>query len=211
MQDLPAFLGILAAISVGAVSPGPSFVMVARTAVSSSRINGISAAIGMGVGGLLFAVAALLGLHGLLLAVPSLYVGLKVIGGLYLGFLGLRIWRSAKQELVFTDGASRGNYSRATRSLLYGVITQLSNPKAAIIYASVFAAFMPSAPTLGFDLAVAALVFVVEAGWYVLVAIALSSKRPRDAYLSYKVWIDRTAGAVMVGLGLRLLASTDRP
>src|SRR5262245_49642866 len=74
MQDLPALLGILAAITVGAVSPGPSFVMVARTAVSSSRTNGIGAAIGMGIGGLLFAVAALLGVHGLLLAVPSLYV-----------------------------------------------------------------------------------------------------------------------------------------
>jgi threonine/homoserine/homoserine lactone efflux protein len=210
MQDLPALLGILAAITVGAMSPGPSFVMVARTAVASSRTDGICAALGMGMGGLVFAVAALLGLHGLLLAVPSLYVGLKVIGGLYLGFLGLRIWRSAKQPLVFAD-VPRSNNSRATRSLLYGLITQLSNPKAAIIYASVFAAFMPSTPTLGFDLAVAALVFVVEAGWYVLVAVALSSKRPRGAYLSYKAWIDRTAGAIMIGLGLKLLGSTHRP
>ena len=133
MEDFPALLGILAAISIGAVSPGPSFVMVARTAVSSSRIDGVCAAIGMGIGGLLFAVAALLGLHGLLLAVPSLYVGLKVIGGLYLGFLGLRIWRSAKQQLVFAGGGSRGDNSTAARSFLYGLITQLSNPKAAII------------------------------------------------------------------------------
>ena len=73
MEHVPALLGIGTALAVGAASPGPSFVMVARTAVSSSRVDAIYAALGMGVGGLFFAVVSLLGLHGLLLAVPSLY------------------------------------------------------------------------------------------------------------------------------------------
>lgn len=211
MQDLPALFGILGALTVGVVSPGPSFVMVARTAVASSRTNGICAAFGMGIGGLLFAVAALLGLHGLLLAVPSLYVGLKVAGGLYLAFLGMRMWRSARQPLSSAEHTSRHGDATAGRFLAYGLITQLSNPKAAIIYASVFAAFMPMAPTLGFDLAVIALVFTVETAWYALVAVALSSQRPRRAYLGYKAWLDRVAGGIMIALGLKLLASPHRP
>jgi len=56
-------------------------VMIARTAVASSRVDAIHAALGMGVGGLFFAVVSLLGLHGLLLAVPSLYWVLKILGG----------------------------------------------------------------------------------------------------------------------------------
>lgn len=44
-----------------------------------------------------------------------------------------------------------------------------------------------------------------------LAAIALSSPRPRGAYLSYKAWIDRGAGGIMVALGLKLLASAHRP
>ena len=63
MQQVTALLGIGAAIAVGAASPGPSFVMVARTAIASSRPDGIYAALGMGIGGLVFATAALLGLH----------------------------------------------------------------------------------------------------------------------------------------------------
>src|SRR6185369_2321597 len=78
MEDLSALLGVIAALAVGVVSPGPSFVLVARTAVSSSRSDGVAAAIGMGAGGVVFAVAALLGLQGLLLAVPSVYLVLKV-------------------------------------------------------------------------------------------------------------------------------------
>jgi len=211
MDNLPALFGMLAALSVGVVSPGPSFVMVARTAVAHSRTDGIFAALGMGIGGLAFATAALLGLHGLLLAVPSLYVGLKVLGGVYLAYLGVRIWRSARKPLASGEQVARVGRSTAGRSLAHGLITQLSNPKAAIVYASVFAAFLPAAPTLGFDLAVVALVFVVESSWYVLVAVALSSERPRGAYLSYKAWIDRGAGGIMVALGLRLLASAPRP
>lgn len=74
MHELTALLGIAAAISIGAASPGPSFIMVARTAVSASRIDALFAALGMGVGGLAFACLSLVGLNGLLIAVPSLYL-----------------------------------------------------------------------------------------------------------------------------------------
>ena len=211
MQDVPALLGILAALTVGAVSPGPSFVVVARTAVSSSRTDGLAAALGMGVGGLAFAVAALLGLHGLVLAVPSLHLVFKVAGGLYLAYLGLRIWLSARQPLTLIAPSSRAGSTTATRSVLLGFTTQVSNPKTAIVYAGVFAAFLPTAPTLAFNLAVLALVFFIEAGWYALVALALSSERPRGAYLRYKVWVDRAAGGVMIALGFKLVASVHRP
>src|ERR1035437_8675979 len=81
MQEAIALAGIIGALSVGVVSPGPSFVMVARTTVATSRAHGVSAAFGMGVGGMLFAAAALLGLQAVFLAVPSVYLGLKVLGG----------------------------------------------------------------------------------------------------------------------------------
>jgi threonine/homoserine/homoserine lactone efflux protein len=61
MEDPSALMGVIAALTVGVVSPGPSF-LVARTAVSSSRSNGVTTAIGMGAGGAVFAVTALLGL-----------------------------------------------------------------------------------------------------------------------------------------------------
>jgi threonine/homoserine/homoserine lactone efflux protein len=99
MQELTAILGISAALAIGAASPGPSFLVVARLAVSSSRVDGLYAALGMGIGGLIFACLSLLGLHGLLHAVPSLYVVLKVLGGLYLVYLGIRIWRGARRPL----------------------------------------------------------------------------------------------------------------
>ena len=207
MQELPALLGIAAAIAVGAASPGPSFIMVARTAVSASRIDALFAALGMGVGGLAFACLSLVGLNGLLIAVPSLYLVLKVAGGLYLAYLGIQIWRGARRALPSGE-PDPGSIARSrTRAFLLALTTQLSNPKAAIIYASVFAAFLPPSPSLAFNVGVAAVVFLIETGWYAIVALVLSSERPRLAYLRFKTWIDRAAGGVMVALGIRLAAS----
>jgi len=157
-----------------------------------------------------FAVAALLGLNGLLLAVPSLYLVLKVAGGLYLAYLGYRIWSSARQPLAAVQKES-GAGTTLRKSLALGFTTQISNPKTAIVYASVFAAFMPAAPSAGFDLALVACVFAIETSWYAVVAVALSLERPRNAYLRYKAWLDRAAGGVMIALGLKLVSSAYRP
>jgi threonine/homoserine/homoserine lactone efflux protein len=69
---LPAILGTLA---LGAMSPGPSFVVVARTSAGSGRRAGLAAALGMGLGGLVFATLALVGLIALLTKVDWVYAG----------------------------------------------------------------------------------------------------------------------------------------
>lgn len=204
-QELTGLLGILGALSVGVLSPGPSFVMVARMAAASTRARALRAALGMGVGGLLFAAAALLGLQGVFHAVPALYLMLKIAGGAYLGYLGVLIFRSARQPLEIHDPAH--GPASAGPSFWLGLVTQLSNPKTAIVYASVFAAFLPEHFSRVFALALLVLVFVVEAGWYALVALLLSSAGPQRAYLSSKRWVDRVAGAVMIGLGAKLISS----
>jgi threonine/homoserine/homoserine lactone efflux protein len=199
--ELTALAGIIGALAIGVVSPGPCFVMVARVAISTSRARGLAASIGMGFGGFAFALAALLGLQAILLAVPALYAVLKILGGLYLCYLGYRIFSGARQELQI--GITRGGDQTSwLGSLLLGFTTQVSNPKTAIVYASVFAAFLPGDFSLPFALALLCIVFVIEAGWYSIVAVVLSSPGPRRVYLGYKAWVDRTAGLVMVGLGL---------
>lgn len=81
--DLGTLLSLAGAIALGAMSPGPSFVMVARTAVARSRADGLAAALGVGIGAMLFATAAFVGLQALLTLVPWVYVALKFAGAAY--------------------------------------------------------------------------------------------------------------------------------
>jgi threonine/homoserine/homoserine lactone efflux protein len=207
MSSFFIFFGIVAAIAIGAMSPGPSFVLVSRIAISRSRKAGFAAALGMGVGGVTFATLALLGLNALLMQVSWLYALLRIAGGLYLIYLGIRIWRGAAEGLA-TEAPSAPATTSVIRNFLFGLATQLSNPKTAIFYGSIFAALLPSSPDRWLLIALPPVAFAVEAGWYAVVALAFSSSRPRALYLRSKTWIDRTAGAVMGALGLRLVAET---
>lgn len=210
MDHLLPLFGILGTIVIGAMSPGPSFVMVARTAVAGSRVLGLAAALGMGLGGASFAALALVGLIALLMQVGWLYAGLKLAGGLYLLYLAVMIWRGARQPLQMRE-AALPQAASLRRAFLLGLMTQLSNPKTAVVYAGIFAALMPAEPPLWLALTLPLGVFVLECGWYAVVAIAFSAEKPRAAYLGAKHWVDRLAGGAMGLLGLRMLYETTRP
>ncbi len=207
MDAIIPFLSILAALAVGALSPGPSFVFVVRTSLALSRRDGIAAALGMGVGGVIFAALALLGLQAVLAKTAWLYAALRLAGGLYLLYLAFRLWRGAAEAIIVPGTADRRTPGRL-RSFGLGLATQLSNPKTAIVYGSIFAALLPPAPPAWVVVALPPAVMLIETGWYTIVAAAFSSERPRAAYLRGKRWIDRAAGAVMGALCLRLVIET---
>ncbi|WBW59215.1 LysE family translocator [Klebsiella electrica] len=201
-NDLIALSAIGVAILFGAMSPGVSFLLVARTAMSSSRRAALSVAVGMGFGALIFAVIALAGLHTLLTLVPSLYTGLKIAGGCYLLWLALKIFRRPSNrfiDLAVTEEAS------ASKAFLTGVFTQISNPHTALIFASIFSAALSKniQPVMYIILPIMA--FVIDVLWYAIVAYLLSTDGPRQAYIKYRKLIDRLSGGVMAFLGIRLL------
>lgn len=204
MSTLPAIVAIVIALLLGAISPGPSFLLISRVSIAQSRKHGLAAAIGMGVGGAIFAALALLGLIAALSQVAALYLVLKVAGGLYLVWLAVKIWRGAADPLP--AGGPRGGESQSLlRSFAFALLTQLSNPKTAIVYASIFAAMLPQSPPSWLFAVLPPLVFAVEAGWYAVVALAFSAPYPRTFYLRCKLWADRAAGTMMGLLGLRLV------
>ncbi|MXF47469.1 LysE family transporter [Raoultella sp. Lac2] len=201
-NDLIALSAIGVAILFGAMSPGVSFLLVARTAMSSSRRAALSVAVGMGFGALIFAVIALAGLHTLLTLVPSLYTGLKIAGGCYLLWLALKIFRRSSNR--FIDLAVTEKVS-ASKAFLTGVFTQISNPHTALIFASIFSAALSKniQPVMYIILPIMA--FVIDVLWYAIVAYLLSTDGPRQAYIKYRKLIDRLSGGVMAFLGIRLL------
>jgi threonine/homoserine/homoserine lactone efflux protein len=209
MDPSLALLSILGTTAIGAMSPGPSFVVVVRASAGASRRDGLASAFGMGVGGLVFAALALAGLQALLVQVSWLYLVLKVAGGAYLVYLGIRIWQGARVPLN-TSARDRSAGGGWRKSFAVGLATQLSNPKTALWYASVFAAFLPNPIPAWMFWALPPLIFLLEAGWYAIVALAFSAARPRALYLGAKLWIDRVAGGVVAALGGKLILEAVR-
>ena len=159
-------------------------------------------------GGVFLSMLALMGLHTILANAPTAYLILKVIGGIYLGYLAMRIWRGARYGLAITQGDSIEQGS-LKKSFLTSLATQLSNPKAAIVYSGIFAALLPEKPPASFYFILLPFVFVVETLWYLVVTFVLSTPSSRAVYLSSKSVYDRMAAAIMGVLSIRLLSSVS--
>lgn len=202
INELIALSAIGVAILFGAMSPGVSFLLVARTAMSTSRRVALSVAAGLGFGALIFAVIALAGLHTLLTLVPSLYTGLKVAGGCYLLWLALKILRRPSNRVI--DSAAIDEVS-VSKAFLTGVLTQISNPHTALVFASIFSAALSKNIQPAMYIILPSMAFVIDVLWYAIVACLLSSDGPRLAYIKYRKFIDKLSGGVMAFLGLRLL------
>lgn len=203
MESIWILGSIAAALLLGAMSPGPTSIYVAKNSIAISRKHGLFTALGTGLGAAIFGLLAVLGLQAFLVAVPSAYLALKICGGLYLLFLAYKIIKHAKDPIEADHSASHPMSLR--RAFTTGLITQLSNPKIAIVLASIFTALLPKEIPLYFYFVLPMLCFFIDAGWCSLVAVALSAEKPRAVYLKFKKVFDRGAGIVMSVLGLKLI------
>ena len=203
MESLFILGSITLALMLGAISPGPTFIYVAKNSIAISRKHGLYTAFGTGTGAAIFGLLAVLGLQALLLAVPSAYLALKICGGLYLLWLAYKIIKHAKEPIEADQSVSSQMSLR--RAFTTGLITQLANPKIAIVLASIFTALLPKEIPTYYYFVLPMLCFFIDAGWCSLVAVALSAEKPRRVYLKFKAVFDRAAGVVMTVLGLKLI------
>ncbi len=204
MQPYMSLFAITAVLTAGTLSPGPSFVFVARSAVSLSRGHGFATALGMGSGGCIYSIMAMLGLHVVFTALPMVFSLLKIVGGLYLVYLAFGIIRSARQPFA-RDMKNETARRSLWQAYTFGLFTQLSNPKTVIVFAGVFSALLPQHIPFYFFLIIPTLAFCIDVAWYSFVTLVLSSELPRNTFLRFKFVFDGTAGCVMGLLGFKLI------
>ena len=200
-----AFLAVAFLHLMAAVSPGPAVLMAARTGVTEGLRTGTFLATGIGLGGVVWATAALFGLNLIFAAAPALLWALKVLGAAYLLHMAYRMWRDAAQPL---DMGPSGRLPRTPLSALrLGLMTQLANPKPAILFSAIFIGTVPQGTPLWVYAALLAVVFANETLWNILVARIFSFERTRAGYISLKTIIDRTFGGLLALLGVKIAAT----
>ena len=197
--EILTLVAIGAAQMVAVVSPGPSFLITARTAVVRSRADGVKVAAGLAAGTVIWAGAALFGLNALFHAVPVLFTAMKIAGALFLLWIAYQIFVYAKVPLQFEGEGAQGN------PFWRGFWVQLSNPKVMVFFGSIFIAMLPESPPRWLLFALLAVVVFNEFWWYTVVALFFGAGSVRAFYLQAKSWIDRVTGVFLGALGLRLL------
>jgi len=204
---LPSLFTLVGIWLILVISPGPNFVATVHHAVSRSRRDGVLVALGVATSEAIWVIVSIIGLGILLARVSWLVELIKIVGALYLSLLGVRmIWKAhcQKQGLVREQASATNSQGSAW---WVGFLTNMSNPKTAAFFGSLFALLLPVHPSIGFQIACIVTIVLICAIWYSIVAYVFSFGLVARGYLRMKKWIDTITGGILVTLGIRLASS----
>ncbi|GAA72461.1 LysE family translocator [Pseudoalteromonas sp. S3260] len=188
---------------MGAMSPGPSLAVVLKHSLSGGMKNGMLAALSHGFGVGLYAAASLLGLGALMLQFPTVYQFLVYLGAAYLAYLGLKILFSKPNDSELNIQQSDMSSSKALQD---GFAIAFLNPKLAIFFLALFSQFIdPENLTLNIGVIMCLTVFVIDTGWYLLVALLTEVSKKRFGFTKSSPWLDKILAVVFIGLAIRVV------
>lgn len=202
------FLTVALIHLLAVASPGPDFAVVVRESVAHGRTAGRWTALGVGAAIFLHVGYSMLGIGLIVSQSIVLFNVLKWLAAAYLVYIGIKALRARPA----TDAAVKAGPAEprsARQAFVAGFMTNGLNPKATLFFLSLFTVVInphtPVAVQAGYGLYLA----VATALWFCLVAQLFSQARVRAGFARMGHWFDRTMGAVLVALGIKI-ALTSR-
>ncbi len=199
-MSLLIFLKIFAVCLLGAMSPGPSMVVVINNAIFKNRLNGILTSIGHGVGIGIYALFAVLGIA--LIIKTNLFVFnlIKFLSIIFLVYLGVKLI-IANDKLEF-DGK---NISSGFTSFVQGLSISLLNPKIFIWFVAIYSQFMSVDNDMIFNTILILTAGIIDAIWYVILTLLVTTNIALDFIKDKSVSLQKFVGSVFIIIGTLLL------
>jgi len=199
------WLAVISITLLAVISPGPDFAMVARNSLLLNRRAGVLTAMGIALGVLVHVSYTLFGLGLLIKQSPALFHALKLIGALYLIWLGARMVLARKAA---TAAASTGRAVGDLKALRTGFLTNVLNPKTTIFIVSLFLQLVGQTTSLTTQIAYGLFISLSHGAWFIVVALFFSRPAIQASLLAVRHWIDRGFGTVLIGFGLALATAS---
>ena len=186
------------------LTPGPDTVYILGRSIAQGRQAGIASALGICVGSIFHTCAAAVGLSAILAASAFAFGAIKLFGGIYLIFLGIKMLFDRGKHLSLPS-----NFRRRTTLVAFrqGILTNLLNPKVALFFLAFLPQFIdPNSNTkviafllLGFSFVTTGTIWC-----FILACFAATFSEHLRTNETIGQWLNRTVGALFVFLGVRL-------
>jgi threonine/homoserine/homoserine lactone efflux protein len=199
--------GFLVAAVLITLSPGPDNLMVLSLGISRGRSQGMAFGLGCALGCLSHTTLAVLGISALIAASATAFLALKIVGGLYLIWLGIQALRS-RASIDVSKQAESGNAESLWSLFTKGLIANAVNPKVILFFLAFLPQFVDSARgAVAYQTALLGILFTLLSaiifpaiGYFAGHVGQFFRRSPAAA-----TWLDRIAGSVFILLGLRLI------
>jgi RhtB (resistance to homoserine/threonine) family protein len=203
------FVTVIIVHLLAVASPGPDFAMVLRQSLVAGRKAAVWTSVGIGGGIMVHVVYTLLGLGLIISQSIQLFNVIKWVGAGYLLYIGWKSLRAdSKQAVEFDQITTRSDYP-VSRALRIGFLTNALNPKATLFFLSLFSVIIkpdtPQAIQLGYGIYMS----IATGVWFCGLSLVLTQDRVRQGFARFGHWAERTMGAVLIALGIKL-ALVDR-
>jgi threonine efflux protein len=207
MDAIATLVPVFAVFIPALILPGPDFVGVVRSSLTRGMTAGLLTTLGVTIGLGMYATLSLLGLSAVLVKYQWLTWAVRVLGGAYLVYLGIKLLlaKPGKMDDAAAQGPLRGN------ALLFGFFVTLTNPKAIVLFASVFATAVTATTPHWLMALMIGLVMASALIWYSIVSLFMSSAPVMRRFQNARHWIERIAGASFILIGGRIIADARNP
>lgn len=201
------YLMVLGALAV--IIPGPDFVLVTRNSLVYSKKVGLYTAFGIVLGNFVWVAASILGVSFLIAKIGGFYTMVKVFALVYLCYLGTKMLLAKK--MPSPENADGSNELRrgftAWLAFWKGFWANLGNPKCMAFYISFFTVMLTPSTSVftraAFGIGIPAFALI----WFSLIATILSIDGVKCWFNRFGLLIEKVAGIMLIGLGLRLAFS----
>jgi threonine/homoserine/homoserine lactone efflux protein len=210
LLGLDQSLGFLLAAMLVTVAPGPDNLMVLSLGMSRGRRHGMAFGLGCAAGCLSHTLLAALGVSALIAASPLAFTGLKILGGVYLVWLGVQAIRFAARLQTPQTGEHEAQEAKVRPYFIKGMAANAINPKVIVFFLAFLPQFVdPASGGTGGQMAQLGLIFTLQSG-IIFGAIGyfaghVGSRISRTPGIG--LWLDRAAGGVFILIGAKLIAS----
>ena len=201
-MDIKSFIWISFVCAMGAISPGPSLVLVLRNTISGGRKLGIMTGIGHGFGFSIYAFITVMGLSSLILANEQIFHILQFVGALVF------IWLAFNMIIQKHSSSQKEHIDSGQRGFLEGFMIAFLNPKILAFLVAVFSQFINLDITNSDRIIMVAIAGIIDTTWYVFVAVILTGTSIIDKLKDNAVFIDRLIGIGLLALAILLILKT---
>ncbi|OLO07283.1 MFS transporter [Salinicola sp. MH3R3-1] len=208
MEMLHGLIVITFVHLLAAASPGPDFVLVTQQTLNHGKRVGLLCSLGIALGLSIHIVYSAFGLAAVIANSAEALWAIKLLGGTYLFYLGVKGLRSRPASTEASPSAVAVAPPRsALRTVGMGFLCNALNPKAPIYFVSLFTIVLsPDMPL--YQIAIyGAWIMLIQLGWFSAVALLLSTPPIHRAFKRFSHWIDRVLGVAMIALGIKVLAT----
>ena len=196
-MDMASLAPIVIVLCLGAISPGPSLVVLLRNTVEGGRRRGVFCGLGHGIGFGIYAFVAVSGIALIKESVEGASRIIEILGGIFLLFVSYSMIKEKEVEIKHHTSKRDG--------FKEGFLISFLNPKIFAFLIAIFSQFVQPDFSWGERGLVAIIALVIDGGWYVMVALVVSGTKLLELLQKNSGKINLVLGSLLALYGIWII------